>query len=170
MLDGNAYYVFIDTDSKTYEIENEAGKGFINQALKGSLKIIKTTSDGKKEGFAFRVTGANGYDMTFTTDANGEIFIENLRIGEYVVTELQNSASEGYKIADPVTVTLVANETLTVNVHNQKVTVDVPKTGDDANLALWISLMCVGLAGAGVTVFFYLRKRRKDNGHIAAEK
>ena len=47
---------------------------------------------------------------------------------------------------------------------------DVPKTGDDANLALWISLMCVGLAGAGVTVFFYLRKRRKDNGHIAAEK
>ena len=170
VLDGNAYYVFIDTDSKTYEIENEAGKGFINQALKGSLKIVKTTSDGKKEGFAFRVTGANGYDMTFTTDANGEIFIENLRIGEYVVTELQNSASEGYKIADPVTVTLVANETLTVNVHNQKVTVDVPKTGDDANLALWISLMCVGLAGAGVTVFFYLRKRRKDNGHIAAEK
>ena len=170
VMDENAYYVFIDTDGKTYEIENEAGKGFINQALKGSLKIIKTTSDGKKEGFAFRVTGANGYDMTFTTDANGELFIENLRVGEYVVTELQNSASEGYKIADPVTVTLVANETLTVNVHNQKVTVDVPKTGDDANLALWISLMCVGLVGAGVTVFFYLRKRRKDSGHITAEK
>jgi hypothetical protein len=25
-------------------------------------QIIKTTSDGKKEGFAFRITGANGYD------------------------------------------------------------------------------------------------------------
>lgn len=160
VLDENAYYAFIDTDGKTYEVENEAGKGFINQALKGSLKIVKTTSDGKKEGFAFRVTGVNGYDMTFTTDANGEIFIEDLRIGKYVVTELQNSASEDYKIADPVTVTLVANETLTVNVHNERVTVDVPKTGDDANLALWIGLMCVGLAGAGASVFFYLKKKR----------
>lgn len=71
----------IDTDGKTYTVENEAGKGFINHALKGSLKIIKTTSDGKKEGFAFRITGANGYDMTFTTDSKGEIFIEKLRIG-----------------------------------------------------------------------------------------
>ena len=78
VMDENAYYVFIDTDGKTYEIENEAGKGFINQSLKGSLKIIKTTSDGKKEGFAFRVTGANGYDMTFTTDANGAVSYTHL--------------------------------------------------------------------------------------------
>lgn len=90
--DEKAYYVEIDTDGKTYTVENEAGKGFINHALKGSLKIIKTTSDGKKEGFAFRITGANGYDMTFTTDAKGEIFIEKLRIGEYTVTELKNSS------------------------------------------------------------------------------
>ena len=32
--------VEIDTDGKTYTVENEAGKGFINHALKGSLKII----------------------------------------------------------------------------------------------------------------------------------
>lgn len=51
VLDENAYYVMIDTDGKTYEIENEAGKGFTNQAQKGSLKIIKTSSDGVKEGF-----------------------------------------------------------------------------------------------------------------------
>lgn len=50
-------------------MENEAGKGFLNEAMKGSLKIVKTTDDGKVEGFAFRVQGANGYDMTFTTDA-----------------------------------------------------------------------------------------------------
>ena len=135
---------FIDTDGATYEIENEAGKGFLNQAQRGSLKIVKTTDDGKVEGFAFRVTGAGGYEETFTTDANGEIFIENLRIGEYVITEMENEASKGYKIADPVTVTLVADETLTVNVHNDKITVDVPKTGDDTNLALWI-----GLDGSG---------------------
>lgn len=167
--DEKAYYVEIDTDGKTYTVENEAGKGFINQALKGSLKIIKTTSDGKKEGFAFRITGANGYDMTFTTDAKGEIFIEKLRIGEYTVTELKNSASEGYKIADPVKITLVANETLTVKIHNDKTKVDVPKTGDDADLMLWISLLGLAAAGVGCTAFFYLKKRRTGK-HIAVKK
>ena len=167
--DEKAYYVEIDTDGKTYTVENEAGKGFINRALKGSLKIIKTTSDGKKEGFAFRITGANGYDMTFTTDAKGEIFIEKLRIGEYTVTELKNSASEGYKIADPVKITLVANETLTVKIHNDKTKVDVPKTGDDAELMLWISLLGLTAAGVGCTAFFYLKKRRTGK-HIAVKK
>lgn len=167
--DEKAYYVEIDTDGKTYTVENEAGKGFINRALKGSLKIIKTTSDGKKEGFAFRITGANGYDMTFTTDSKGEIFIEKLRIGEYTVTELKNSASEGYKIADPVKITLVANETLTVKIHNDKTKVDVPKTGDDADLMLWISLLGLAAAGVGCTAFFYLKKRRTGK-HIAAKK
>lgn len=167
--DEKAYYVEIDTDGKTYTVENEAGKGFINRALKGSLKIIKTTSDGKKEGFAFRITGANGYDMTFTTDAKGEIFIEKLRVGEYTVTELKNSASEGYKIADPIKITLVANETLTVKIHNDKTKVDVPKTGDDADLMLWISLLGLAAAGVGCTAFFYLKKRRTGK-HIAVKK
>lgn len=169
VLDEKSYYVSIDTDGKTYEVEKSAGKGFINQALKGSLKIVKTTSDGKKVGFAFRITGANGYDMTFTTDAKGEIFVDNLRIGEYVITELKNSASEGYKIADPVTVTLVANETLTVKIHNDKTTVDVPKTGDDFNLTLWASLFAVGMVGAGAGIFIYLKKR-KPGKHVAAKK
>ena len=41
-------------------VENEAGKGFLNAAQVGSLRIVKTSSDGKLEGFSFRVTGANG--------------------------------------------------------------------------------------------------------------
>lgn len=53
---------------KTYDVENKAGVGFINQAMKGNLKIKKTSSDGKVEGFTFRITGVNGYDSTFTTD------------------------------------------------------------------------------------------------------
>lgn len=128
--------------------------------MKGSLKIVKTTDDGKVEGFAFRVQGANGYDMTFTTDENGEIFIENLRIGEYVVTELENEASKGYKIADPVTVTLVLDETLTVNVHNNKITVDIPKTGDDSPLVLWLVLTAIGAVGVTGSAIFYFKKVR----------
>ena len=114
--------------------------------------------------------GVNGYDMTFTTDANGEILIEGLLIGEYVVTELENGASEGYEIAEPVTMTLVANETLTVNVHNNKITVDVPKTGD-GSLAPWIILIAAGLAGiAGVGAYCYFGVYRKGKGGKRNEK
>ena len=73
-----------------------AGVGFVNAAQKGSLKIVKTSSDGKVEGFSFRVTGADGYDQTFKTDKDGEIFIEGLRIGEYTVSEVNDSVSAGY--------------------------------------------------------------------------
>lgn len=159
-LDENVYYVMIDTDGKTYEIENEAGKGFYNQAHRGNLKIVKTSSDGRVEGFSFRMVGDN-YDQTFKTDANGEIFIENLRVGKYTVTEVEDSVSAGYKRPDPVTVELVVDETLTVNVHNDKITVDVPKTGDTSNLWLWIGLMAAGISGMGVCAYG-LRKRKKN--------
>lgn len=161
-LDENVYYVMIDTDEKTYEIENEAGKGFYNEAHKGNLKIVKTSSDGRVEGFSFRVVGDN-YDQTFKTDSNGEIFIENLRVGKYTVTEVEDSVSAGYKRPDPVMVELVVDETLTINVHNDKVTVDVPKTGDTSNLWLWVGLMALGAAGAGTTLFISRKKRKKTS-------
>ncbi len=81
VLDEGVYGVSIEENGKTYTVENKAGIGFINAAQKGNLKIVKTSSDGKLEGFSFRVTGTN-YDQTFKTDKNGEIFIEGLRIGE----------------------------------------------------------------------------------------
>lgn len=51
LLDTNVYPVSIEEDGKIYTVENEAGVGFINAAQKGSLKIVKTSSDGKVEGF-----------------------------------------------------------------------------------------------------------------------
>lgn len=158
-LDENAYYVFIDTDGKIYDVENEAGKGFLNRAQKGSLKIIKTSSDGRKAGFEFRVTGQD-YDKTFITNESGEIFIENLRIGKYVVTELKNSISENYILADPVTVEVIHNETLVVSIHNNKPQIEVPKTGDNSNMTLWLSLMVVGAAGA-VAIIIISAKGKK---------
>ena len=164
-LDENTYYIMIDTDGKTYEVENEAGKGFYNQAFRGNLKIVKTSSDGKVEGFSFRIVGDN-YDKTFQTDANGEIFIENLRVGKYTVTEVEDSVSAGYKRPDSVTVELVKDETLTVNVHNDKVTVDVPKTGDNFNPWIWVGLIAASTAGLGASIF-WAKKRRKKTAETA---
>lgn len=59
--------------------------------MKGNLKITKTSSDGKVEGFTFRVTGVNGYDRSFTTYKKGEIVIEGLRIGEYKISEVMTT-------------------------------------------------------------------------------
>ena len=164
-LDEGVYYVSIDTDGKVYEVENEAGKGFLNQAKKGNLKIIKTSSDGVVEGFSFHIVG-DDYDKTFKTDSSGEIYIEELRIGKYTITEVEDSLSAGYKRPAPVVVELVADETLTVNVHNDKVTVDVPKTGDNFNPWIWIGLVAASTVGLGASIF-WAKKRRKKTAETA---
>ena len=159
VLDENVYTVSIEENGKTYVVENEAGKGFVNAAQTGSLKIVKTSSDGKVEGFSFRVTGVNGYDKTFTTDRNGEIFVEDLRIGEYTVSEVSDKASAGYILPADKQLTIKVGATTIVQMHNEFR--DTPKTGDDFNLGLWVSLAAVSLAGAGVLDFIGFKNRKK---------
>lgn len=158
-LDENAYYFEITEHGKTVVVENEAGKGFINQAQAGSLKIVKTSSDGKVEGFSFRVTGTNGYEQVFTTDKNGEIVIEGLRIGDYTVSEVSDSVSQNYVLPSAVTVTVKTDETAIVTMHNELR--DTPKTGDDRNPALWLGLMGVAAVGAAACGVFAIKNKKK---------
>lgn len=159
----DAYHYFaIVNDGEMVEVENETGIGFINNHMVGNLKIVKSSSDGRLEGFSFRITGEN-YDEIFKTDANGEIYIEGLRIGKYTVAEVENEVSAGYKRPAPVEVELVADETLTVNVHNDKITIEEsPKTGDNSNIGLWFGLLglsCLGMVG---TVIYGRRRKREE--------
>ena len=158
VLDEKVYPVSIEENGKTYVVENEAGKGFVNAAQTGSLKIVKTSSDGKLEGFSFRVTGTD-YDKTFKTDKNGEIFIEDLRIGEYTVSEVNDKASAGYILPADKQATIKVDATTVVQMHNEFR--DTPKTGDDFNPALWVSLAVISLAGAGVLGFVGFKNRKK---------
>ena len=100
MLDPNAYYFEITEDGQVVVVENgEAGYGFVNEAYRGNLKIVKDSSDGRKDGFAFEVRSADGtYCETFTSPSSGVIEIKGLRIGKYTVTEVKNKASEDYII------------------------------------------------------------------------
>ena len=157
VLDENVYSVSIEENGKTYIVENEAGVGFVNAAQKGSLKIVKTSSDGKVEGFSFRVTGADGYDQTFKTDKNGEIYIEGLRIGEYTVSEVNDSVSAGYILPADKQATVKVGATTIVEMHNELR--DTPKTGDDFNLALWVSLAAASVLGAGILGFVGFKKK-----------
>ena len=162
LLDENAYYVEITEHGKIYEVENEAGKGFVNAAQTGSLRIEKTSSDGKVEGFSFRVTGENGYDQTFKTDKNGEIHIEGLRVGDYTVSEVSDGASASYVLPADKTVTILADKTTVAQMHNELR--DTPKTGDESKPWLWMALMGVSAAGAATLgVLGYVNKRKKGN-------
>ena len=159
LLDENAYYVEITENDKTYEVENEAGIGFVNMAQTGALRIEKTSSDGKLEGFTFRITGANGYDQTFVTDENGEIHVE-LRVGDYTVSEVSNEASANYVLPADKTVTILADKTTVAEMHNELR--DTPKTGDDSKPWLWAALMGISAVGAVTLGVIGLKKRKKE--------
>ena len=159
-LDESAYYFAITTDGETVTVENEAGKGFVNAAQVGSLRIAKTSSDGKLEGFSFRVTGANGYDRVFQTDAEGVILIEGLRIGDYTVSEVQDGSSDGYLLPADKTASVFEGAVTEVEMHNEKKpTPEVPQTGDSSHAALWIGLL--GLSSIGAVTVLLMRKRKK---------
>ena len=160
--DEGVYEVFIDTDGKTYQVENTEGKGFANEPMRGNLKIVKTSSDGKVEGFAFRITGANGYDVTLETDENGEIFLEGLRIGEYKISEVNNSASAMYILPADKEAAVQTGSTTVVEMHNELR--DTPKTGDDSKLGLWLVLAGVSVAGiAACGIIGFKKKKKEDN-------
>ena len=160
-LDKGVYSVFIEEDGKTYEVENKAGVGFINQAQKGNLKIVKTSSDGKVDGFTFRVTGVNGYDRSFTTDKKGEIFIEGLRIGEYTVSEVSDNVSAGYVLPADKKASVKVGSTTVVEMRN--VLRDTPKTGDNSKVGLWTVLAGLSALGIVGTAFVALRKKKKED-------
>ena len=113
------------------------------------------------EGFSFRITGANGYDQTFKTDKNGEIVIENLRIGEYNISEVSDKASANYILPAEKQATVKVGATTIVQMQNELR--DTPKTGDDFNPFLWGGLAAASLIGAGVLCVVGLKKKKKED-------
>ena len=83
--------------------------------LDGSMKIVKTSEDGKVSGVRFRVSG-NGVDTTVQTGTDGTIIVPNLKVGSYTVTEFD--VPDQYVQPKSQTVTVKANETATVSFSN----------------------------------------------------
>lgn len=186
--DENTYFFEITEDGQTVIVENgEAGQGFINEAQRGNLKIVKDSSDGRKDGFAIEVKSKDGtYCETFTTPENGVIEVNGLRAGIYTVTEVSNRASQDYIIPDAAIVEIKAGETATVQLFNEKPGEEtdhpetaenkesgktVPQTGDDSLTFLYGILLAAGLAGMGISAFFLFRQRknrRQNKGRKAS--
>lgn len=91
------------------EIIATDGKDYLeNQPQRGDLKIVKTLesydivteASRPLEGIQFHVTGTaltgQTYDEYVTTDKNGEILIEDLRIGHYRIEEVPDETTYPY--------------------------------------------------------------------------
>lgn len=98
-------------------------KVFTNKAMTGTISIVKHSADGVLSGWQFRVTGTaktgQSYDQTFTTDANGNITISNLRIGDYKVTEVKTGKTVGYITEESKDIEVKTDTVTTVNIENK---------------------------------------------------
>ncbi|MCZ9313376.1 MAG: thioester domain-containing protein, partial [Methanocorpusculum sp.] len=85
------------------------------EIMTGSMKLKKTSEDGKVSGISFTITG-EGYTGTKTTNTNGEIDISDLNPGVYTVTE---QAIDKYEPQETRRVTVVSGQTATVTFNNK---------------------------------------------------
>ncbi len=136
ILDSTPRFFEIRHDGETVTVANN-GECLVNRPQTGSLKIVKTSEDGKIAGISFRVTGkvltGQSYDKTFMTDENGVIFIPDLRIGSYTVSEVGTENVIHYVLpADQVAV-VRSGETMTVSFYNRLKRGDITgkKMGED---------------------------------------
>ena len=167
-LDTNTYEFAIKENGVTVIVENEAGKGFINNAQKGALRIEKTSDDGVVKGFRFKVEGTDitghAFSAEYVTDENGQIIIEGLRIGDYVISEIADKNTDRYELPADVTVTVHEGKTVVAKIHNvlKPVTPDIPKTGDDTNVRFWGYMALASVVGAAASAVVAFRKKKED--------
>lgn len=131
-----------DTETKTAY--------FAVKTSAGSLKIVKTSDDGKVEGIKFKVTGADNYSKTVTTNAKGEFQIDDLKVGTYTVTEV---TEERYEDQKAQSVKVESGKTATVKFSNilKRGELQVVKTSEDNfNEGVKFHLYGTSLSGAKV--------------------
>lgn len=94
----------------------------------GSVKLVKTSTDGKVANIKFHVKGS-GIDKDVATNSKGEFQLDNLKAGKYTITE---SVASNYNTPDityggktvkakSVVVTVSAGKTATVTFKNSPV-------------------------------------------------
>lgn len=123
-VSGTTGYSFsIDPVTFTITPAGSVKKVFTNKAMTGTISIVKHSADGVLSGWQFRVTGTaktgQSYDKTFITDANGNITISNLRIGDYKVTEVKTGKTVGYITEESKDIEVKTDTVTIVNIENK---------------------------------------------------
>lgn len=131
----------------------------------GSLKIVKTSDDGKVEGVKFKITGADNYSKTVTTNSKGEFQLDDLKVGTYTVTEVTEDKYETQKAQQ---VKVESGKTATVKFSNvlKRGELQVVKSSEDNfNSGVKFHLYGTSLSGAKVDEYAVT-----DNSGVAVFK
>ena len=131
-----------DTETKTAY--------FAVKTLAGSLKIVKASDDVKVDGVKFKITGADNYSKTVTTNSKGEFQLDDLKVGTYTVTEV---TEERYEDQKAQTVKVESDKTATVKFSNvlKRGNLQVVKSSEDNfNEGVKFHLYGTSLSGAKV--------------------
>ncbi|MCI8472261.1 MAG: VaFE repeat-containing surface-anchored protein [Clostridiales bacterium] len=141
-------------DVVTYgEKVSDPVSGFFDvKASYGSAKIVKTSEDGKVNGITFTVSG-NGINKTVTTNASGQVQIDNLVPGVYTVTE---QSYDKYVPQESRQVTVVSGQTATVTFNNtlRRGNLTVTKSAEDGlQQGMKFHLYGTSLSGASVNEY-----------------
>lgn len=143
-------------DLVTYaETVNDPVVGYLKvEAGQGSVKIVKTSEDGKIAGISFTIAGDN-FCENVTTDENGELQLNDLVPGVYTVTE---NAAAFYEPQQPQTVTVKAGQTAEVSFSNQlkRGALEVTKTAEDG-FVQGVTFRLSGTADCGQPVDEYAK-------------
>lgn len=141
-------------DLVTYaETVNDPVVGYLKvEAGQGSVKIVKTSEDGKIAGISFTIAGDN-FCENVTTDENGELQLNDLVPGVYTVTE---NAAAFYEPQQPQSVTVKAGQTSEVSFSNQLKhgALEVTKTAEDG-FVQGVTFRLFGTADCGQPVDVY---------------
>lgn len=137
---------------------------FDNYKEKGTIKIIKVTSDGKnKEGIEFKITGTSltkeYFEAIYKTNKEGEIFIDEVLAGEYTIEELKNDVNAGYIIPEAQTIKVENGKVSEVEFFNQLI--ETPKTADERNIILASASAIASLVGIIIFIFFRIKNKKK---------
>lgn len=67
------------------KVNQTAKQAIVNEEPTGTFSLVKKNADGTAtlEGTKYRIWNNNGYDKEFTTDKNGKITVEGLKLGTY---------------------------------------------------------------------------------------
>lgn len=116
------YYLNQDPKNVTVTYNKTSEITITNKHKKGNLKIIKCDYDNKDitlGGIEFKLYKENNELIgKYTTDLNGEIYIQNLNIGNYIIKEIK--AKNGYSITDNISVKIDGDKTTELEITNEK--------------------------------------------------
>ena len=132
----NKKYPFSITENgQVVNITDDGHETIENTPQTGNLEIIKRSSDGKLEGFSFKVTGTTitgeQYEQVFKTDKDGKISISGLRVGTYTVHEIADEENVRYNLPADKTVIVENGKTAQAEMFNQEIEVPFEITKTD---------------------------------------